>query len=277
MDVVLNELSLSGQFENDNLFLSNLSEVVKMTHLINKIENISLLKSNTIWNSKITTSDTLLLLLRKKGSDLLNKLRLDLSKMSANPPYWEETQVHSCVEDSYEYSHNDICNTGLAESSQRDKVVISFEHFLYSSENIKVMKNSTEINIKNILNLKLFSQYLYDKSLINEYEFCNYFFHNTKLSFTKLDNEKRGFNFLTQEQKKLYIGQFKLFAEMSWEDIVSSDGIEYKKYQNTLSGFREVEIYKFRISQKYRCFGYRKGEIFYIVHFEVDHKLSDNG
>ncbi|WP_373031749.1 hypothetical protein, partial [Sulfurovum sp.] len=60
-------------------------------------------------------------------------------------------------------------------------------------------------------------------------------------------------------------------------EISASDGIEYKKYNNTLSGFTGIDIYKFRINQKYRCFGYRKGEIFYVLHFETDHKLSDRG
>ncbi|RLA75339.1 MAG: hypothetical protein DRG78_20660 [Epsilonproteobacteria bacterium] len=277
MDVILNELSLTGQFDNENLFLNNLNEIIMMTHLINQLDNLNLLKSNKIWNSKITDSLTLIMLLQKKGSDILNKIRLDLSKVSSSPPYWEDTQIHSCIKNSYNYNNENICNTGLAESSERNQVIISFQHNLFKNSNINIIKNLTDININNINNLKELSQYLYTKKVLNEYKFCKYFFNTSKLNFSKLDDAKRGFNTLNKKQKKLFINQLKIFAETSWSNIISSDGIEYKKYNNTLKGFTNIDIYKFRINKKYRCFGYRSNDTFYIVHFEINHKLSDIG
>lgn len=277
MDVILNELSLAGQFEDEDYFLKNLSEIIMITHLINQLEGINLFKSYNIWDAKVTDSTTLASLLRKKGSDLLNKLRLDLSKLSEQPPYWEEDQIHDCSQNTYKYNATNICNTGLAESSERDKVIISFNHSSYRDAALDIMKNSTNIDINNLINLKSFSSYLYDHQIISEYEFCKYFFYATKLNFSKLDDYKRGFNTLGNDEKKQFIKQFKVFSEMSWTDILNSDGLEYKKYNNTLSGFTDIDIYKFRVNQTYRCFGYRKGEIFYIIHFETDHKLSDKG
>ena len=73
---------------------------------------------------------------------------------------------------------------------------------------------------------------------------------------------------------------------MSWDNIMSSDGLEYKKYnkpnKRKKGWFREgtyknTDIYKFRVTQEYRCFGYRTGDEFFVLRFEIDHSISDNG
>ncbi|RLA70977.1 MAG: hypothetical protein DRG24_06135 [Epsilonproteobacteria bacterium] len=71
---------------------------------------------------------------------------------------------------------------------------------------------------------------------------------------------------------------------MSWDDIKNSDGLEYKQYKPNKKDdwFRKTiysskDIYKFRITQKYRCFGYRDMDKFFILRFEIDHKKSDKG
>ncbi len=71
---------------------------------------------------------------------------------------------------------------------------------------------------------------------------------------------------------------------MTWKDILLSDGLEYKQYKPNRKNdwfrdnkYSKIDIYKFRVTQKYRCFGYRKGDVFHILRFEVDHKISDKG
>ncbi|MEA1956038.1 MAG: hypothetical protein U9N02_06050, partial [Campylobacterota bacterium] len=66
-----------------------------------------------------------------------------------------------------------------------------------------------------------------------------------------------------------------------------SDGLEYKQYNKpkklkTKGWFRNglyknIDIYKFRVTQEYRCFGFRKDNRFYVLRFEINHEISNNG
>jgi len=278
MDVILNELSLSGQFSDEDEFIDNLKEIVKITHFFSSYDDLALLKSYTFWESKITSNDTVITLLQKKGNDVVKKLRTDLFKLSSNPPYWEDNRQHCCKSNTYMFKEQNLCDTGIAESIERDKLILSFKHDDFIDLELNVKKNTSDIIVNNLSNFKYFIELLFDNSLIDEYRFCKYFFYNTNLNFDLLDDHNRGFNTLsTSIEKKQFTEQFKTFSNMSWEEIYQSDGFEYKKYNSDLSGFEREDIYKFRISQKYRCYGFRKNDIFKVVHFETNHKLSDNG
>ncbi len=71
---------------------------------------------------------------------------------------------------------------------------------------------------------------------------------------------------------------------MSWNDISISDGLDYKEYSPNKENnwfkntkFSDKKIYKFRVTQKYRCFGYRELDTFYVLMFDIEHKISDKG
>jgi len=54
--------------------------------------------------------------------------------------------------------------------------------------------------------------------------------------------------------------------------------ILFKEYQNTINqNYRHMKTYKFRVSQKFRCHGFRKNDLFMVIGFETDHKRSDRG
>lgn len=38
-----------------------------------------------------------------------------------------------------------------------------------------------------------------------------------------------------------------------------------------------MNICKFRVSEKFRCFGYRKKDTFFVLRIDLEHKLSDKG
>ncbi|KPV58169.1 hypothetical protein QJ48_18180 [Paenibacillus sp. A3] len=81
------------------------------------------------------------------------------------------------------------------------------------------------------------------------------------------------------------MSSFEFFVELSWDDIGRSDGLQYKPYSPSSkhndwfrnSPYTGKDIYKFRTSQKYRCFGFRENEVFFVLRFERDHEYSDNG
>ncbi|CAC9627344.1 hypothetical protein [uncultured Gammaproteobacteria bacterium] len=101
----------------------------------------------------------------------------------------------------------------------------------------------------------------------------------SNLNFDQLE-EKFGFNLLDSIQTNEFINSFNTFDSMNWSDIEQSIGLEYKPYTGDWfnnSGHKGKVIKKFRVSKKYRCFGYREVNIFYVLRFEIDHKISDKG
>ncbi len=253
MDVVLNELSLDAQYTTEMMFLDDLQEIVK-----------------------ITTTKTLQELLYIKGNPLLTKLRANLLKLTSNPPYWEEDRRHSCEDNLYLYRGKDICDSGIAESVERDRVVLSFTHDDFQDIQLTIYKNGSDVFIDNFLDFKTTLLSLLKTGAMDEDSFCKYYFHGTNLDFVLL-NEARGFSQFGSLEKKQFIEQFKLFSKMDWDEIISSDGLQYKRYENSLTGYEAENIYKFRVSQKFRCYGYREEDVFFVVHLEVDHTLSDRG
>lgn len=283
MEVLINELSLDGQFNSENEFFDNFDQVLEIIKLL-EVLHFSILKEYMLFNAPITYNYRFndFLTLR---NDRARKMKRVLSKLSQNPPYWNDTQKHDCNKDNYLYQSQDICNTSLAESCERDKMIVSFKHNYFLNTTCKVTKNSSNISIYNIINKIDFLFYLIEKNKIRPIEYCVSRFDRSKLSF---DNIEQGYGFEileTAQQVKEFIEAFELFHKTTWNNILTSDGLEYKPYKPSSkkknwfknSDFSNYDIHKFRVTQKYRCFGYREKDTFFVLRFEIDHKISDNG
>lgn len=274
MEIIINELSLSGQFNNKDDFLDNLKKILPIIQLIENLRLV-LLKNHLFFSSQITPNEKLNEILYSQDSRV-RRIKSYLSKLANDPPYWEYTQKHSCQHDTYTYNSIDICNRSLAEASQRDKLILSFKHDDYDNEKLQIKKNDNNIDIVNILSKDILLDSLYKNNTINALVFCKHKFSNSNLNFEKLE-ENYGFNQLNNIQIKAFIGAFNVFSALSWTDINNSDGLEYKSYHGDWFRGNYPTIHKFRASNKYRCFGYRKEDIFYILRFEINHKVSDGG
>ena len=119
---------------------------------------------------------------------------------------------------------------------------------------------------------------------IEPLKYCLIKFKNSNLNFSNLDN-RYGFNLLeTSQQKEAFLSAFNGFSKMSWNDIIKSSankkGLNYKAYDGSCfknTQYSHLNIFKFRVTQKYRCFGYREKDEFFVLRFEIDHKISDKG
>jgi len=272
MEVLINELSLSGQFKNEDEFLDSFDSVLKMIKLIDRL-NFSLLKEYSFFQSAVTVHSKLDDFLKLR-TDRARKMKQFLLKLAYSPPYWNENQRHNCF-DTYSYNLSNICNTSLAESCERDSIVLSFLHNDFLKNNLVVQKNANDMDVYNLIDKYHFLEYMLSISHIEPLKYCQLKFENSNLNFSYLENDY-GFNLLeTSQQVDEFITSFKQFVQMSWRDIISSDGLQYKRYNGR--EFGNKTIYKFRITQKYRCFGYREGNEFFVLRFEIDHKMSDNG
>ncbi|MFK5977174.1 MAG: hypothetical protein QM493_11785 [Sulfurovum sp.] len=280
MEILINELSLNGQFKDENEFFDSFDITLEMIKLID-ILDFSLAKEDMFFNVAVTSKYKLSDFLRLR-TDRAKRMKRFLAKLSQNPPYWNETQKHYTT-DNYTFNDIDISNTSLAESCERDKIVLSFKHNNFLKNNLLIQKNSNDIEIYNITNKNNFLEYLLANNRIDLLIYCQSIFKDSNLNFSLLD-DNYGFNILNPSQKKEFSSTLYKFSQMSWSNIIKSGGnkkgLKYKAYYGNWfknTEYSKMNIFKFRTSQLYRCFGYREGDIFFVLRFEIDHKISDHG
>lgn len=283
----MNELSLDGQFESLQLFLTSLRSTVKLQKILES-SNTSLLRHHELYNRRITSQLTLHQVLTNNSIRTSSEIRVFkvlLQKLMYEEPFWTSSPKHSS-NDKYICLNVDSPNGhSLAEACERDRVIVSFQHPSFQNEIVEVIKNGVPITLINIISPITLVVFLWEsRIIINPAVYCHYKYGGSKLSFDLLE-EEYGFDILEPDEIKAFLSSFETFTELSWDDIGRSDGLQYKPYspnskQNDWfrnSSHQEKSIYKFRTSKKYRCFGYRANDIFYVLRFERDHEVSNRG
>ncbi|TFE03849.1 hypothetical protein [Jeotgalibacillus salarius] len=285
MEILINELSLDGSFRNLEEFYDSLRSVLKIQKLMEK-SNASFLKHQELYTFKVTKELNLHDAFRDRRTRTNNEIRRFkqlLNSLMSDPSFWHEDQRHNS-KDQYlcEFTSN-TSGYSLAEACERSKIVMSFSNARFAKEILEVNKNGCTFDLINIQNFTTFSELLYEENVIGARVYCNHRFEGTNLSFAYLE-EGYDFSILEESEEKAFISTFKMFNEMNWDAIMRSDGLDFKKYQpakkdNWFLGtpYSSKQIYKFRTSQKFRCFGYREGDTFIVLRFETDHSISDNG
>lgn len=281
MDILINELSLEGQYSTVNEFLSE-----GLSAFINVLDDISvtnhiLLKKYDFYNSKITRDIILHDILKGNISreyDQIRKFKRKLA-MLFEEPFWENDKQHS-DDDTYLFDNVKINNSSIAESCERDNIVVSFLHSKFKILKIPVLKNQDEILVDNLYDELHFLELRYGRNELTFEYYVRQKFKGTKLNFSLLDDKVGFVSLNTMAEKNVFLSSFKKFVKMSWNDILKDDGFEYKSYKDQdlfKRKYSDKNICKFRTSQKYRCFGYRENDTFFVTRFEFDHKLSDKG
>ncbi len=281
MEILLNELSLDGTLNDVDEFFPLLARMIEIQDLVFKL-SIPVLIHNELYDTRVTKEFNLHDILLQKEY----RIRADIQRykpLLSQGPFWNDDQRHM-DSDVYLCQHTDKKHGySLAEACERDKLVISFKNQNFTDATIEVYKNGELIEIVSIDNKIDLLKLLYENGQIDDTNYCNYFFKGTKLSFEYFE-EKYGFKNKETTEIKSFISTFERFIEMEWGQILQDTGLNYKKYTPSSANnwFRDSQygnhdIYKFRASQKYRCFGYRRGDIFYVLRLETDHKQSDNG
>ncbi len=277
MELLLNELSFEGQYSSIDQFAS--TALRSAISVLNDLASFGelLLKTRDVFSAQITTDNTFSDILSTPPSlfrDEIRKFKIALQTLALEP-YWEDSI--SQYADSYTWNDEDILGSALAESCERDKIVMSFLQSRFEDPVLEVYRNHELVEIVNILRGGELLEYLWGNSLITFEKYVTTRFVGGKLNFTKfIDNTV--LDAVQFNEQKLYIDTFRKFEAMSWIDIGRNDGLEYKPFTGSLPGFNGTQnLSKFRASQKIRCHGYREGDQFYVLHLEVDHRLSDNG
>lgn len=171
MDILLNELSLSGQYASREIFVEEiLPTLIGVLDEIQKLFKATIYKNHEFYLSKVTKTDTIhdiLLGDLSRQYPSLKKIKRQIGSCLFADPYWENDCKHS-TNDSYTYRGNDICNHSVAEACERDKVIVSFrDSELFREETLSILKNSNEqIDIDNLFNAGHYSNVLHQRGLI---------------------------------------------------------------------------------------------------------------
>ena len=280
MEILVNELSLDGQFSSEMDFLENgLRPILYIIKEINDIGNsILLFKKSDLFDAKVSLQFSLRDILKTGKLPPFSELTAFKSQLVQleRDPYWDMNPIQTS-NSTYFFNNKNISNSSLAEASERDKFVLSFHHPDFLKEQLILLKNELDIFIDNLFKKGSLTQLAYDRKSISFEKYCLVHFAKSKLDFSQID-ATNGFNLLSLADEGSFLTAFKAFSESSWHQIHNSDGLRYKLYGDQ-NRFKQLgqKIYKFRVSDVKRCFGYRKDDRFIVVRFALDHSLSDEG
>ncbi len=287
MDILLNELSLHSQFENIDDFLDNsFSRFVRIFHFLNKIEN-PLLKNYNFYNCQITDNESFYSLVTNRKlnriSDSVRKYKTLLDKIP-NEPYWEANQQQD-INSKYFWNNEDVSGSSIAESYAREAILISFCPSRIITNPLVVTQADNKKEISNYTDNSKLVEFLYANKHISFSQYCNEHFKDTKLNFEYINTEKSFNSIQTVDDESEFLNSFNLFCNMTWQSIIEQGGkgknkvgLAYQQHHNQddfASYNISYSIDKFRCSKRYRAFGYRKGNVFYLLEFDLTHKLSD--
>lgn len=151
MDILLNELSLNGQFTSiDNFIDEGLPPIVSILKEVDSSNDL-LYKKRDFYSSMVTPNTNLYDVVVGTHSRTYDQVRRAKRQLSAlmDDPYWEDNPNQS-LNDSYVYLHDKISGSSIAEACERDKVIISFACNEYSSKELDIVKNEENIIIDNL-------------------------------------------------------------------------------------------------------------------------------
>lgn len=170
MEILINEMSLEGQFGSVDEFISDgLKPFILLLFQIDSSRDV-LLKKYDFYDCKVTSTVTLHQLFKGSYSRTCDEIRKAKSQLSAllDKPYWQDSQKHKKPDD-YQFNGTDIFDSSLAESCERDKVVMSFICTDYNTAKLYVNKNSFSIKIDNLFDQKVMFRLVRERGLVVDF------------------------------------------------------------------------------------------------------------
>lgn len=277
MEILLNELSLEGQYISIEDFVSTaLTPMLKVLKEIDSLKQL-LLKSDDIFNNFITKEINFGELISKPLSihrDEMRKLKRSIDKLSTEP-FWNNTMKQT--DSSYIWNEENIWGTSLAEAAERDKTVVSFLNSRFEDKNFEIIKDSDPIRITNITEKGDLPETLWQQDKIDFGQFVTSKFIDGKLNFSSFI-DMNNFMSIDKKEQSLFLDTFRKFEELEWNQILKDQGLNYKPFHDSIPGYSGTHpLKKFRASRLIRCHGYRDSDTFFVLMLEVDHSLSDKG
>ncbi len=185
MEILFNELSLTGQFASREQFVSDaLPSLLALLNEIDASKNI-FYKKQDFYASRVTGTDSIHDILvgnvSREYKEIIKFKRRFHQQLFENP-YWEDDKKHATT-CTYEYNKTNVCGHSIAEACERDKIVISFTHPDFSEAKLLVLKNkSTEIELDNLFSVGHYNTVAHQRGIIVVFSLKD----TTRFSKTKL-------------------------------------------------------------------------------------------
>lgn len=285
IELFLNEKSLDGQFSTIEDFSEN--AVVELIAVLNDQEKLSentmLYKSEAIADAKITPTQTYTEVIfgeESKIYDSIRRYKRQLSRLISEP-FWNNQSKQSKKDRYMSLDGRSLNGTSIAEAESRNGILVSFAHSEYSEKNVKFKKNTNDVQVSNVCQRGQLIDISYQKTFITFKKYVCLKFENQKLDFSQAIADKV-WDCITKERESLVLSTFETFCKKSWIEIPQDRGLGYKTYNKSRKNnhFFTKEAWKkgikeFRLSGKFRCFGYVESNKFYLLMIDWEHLLGD--
>lgn len=161
MELVLNELSMTGQFQSydefEDYFVNSFNEVLEIIEQ----KNIVLYKLSSLHSRPLVGKLTLIQILQEsRNKAAMAILKKRILQLMANP-YLDDEQTLTDAVSSYEYPGKCDEPNAFTEAIERESPLLSFRHKEYGKELFVCRKNGLEVLLINIRDKKdLLERYL---------------------------------------------------------------------------------------------------------------------
>ena len=152
MEILINELSLHGQFATIDEFVNiAVKPLILLLQQYDPDRDV-ILKKYDLWSANVTATVTLQQVFKGSYSRINDEIRSSKAQLAnlIDNPFWEDTRKHNAP-DTYQHNTISVIDTSLAESCERERIVMSFVSSQFNSSTLIVKKNSTDISIDNLI------------------------------------------------------------------------------------------------------------------------------
>jgi hypothetical protein len=190
MEILVNELSLTGQFSDIPCFIDG--ALLQFVAVLNEFDSNKdgLYKKLDFYASPVTCDVSVHDILVGKYSrqyDAIRKFKRQLNSLF-NDPYWEKSRRHS-ADCAYFYNGSNVCNQSLSEACERDRAVVSFIHDDFSDTQLTVLKNQQKIIVDNLFDRGHYIELAHQRGTLSYSDYFKRKFTAGQLSL--LDNAER--------------------------------------------------------------------------------------
>lgn len=278
MQFILNEESLTGQFESVEAFLQSLKNNIRCFQIIKKQPGNDIYKTQDFYKCNITNSEQLCDLKKYSYSDELLRFQMQLEDEIYTDPYWDDTMKQN-LDKKYICNGKNVVATALAEAVEHNWPLLSFEKEEYIDCDLHICKDKKDYIVKSIYSPRFLVQLYQEKLKLDRMDILKIRYEKTRVDCNYIEKEY-GPDLLQDQEFELLLGTLDKFVKHeSWNNIERDDGLEYKKYHGMEQYFKGYNktIMKFRFSDVMRVYGYRRKDQFRILRLERDHKMSNKG
>lgn len=284
MEVLMNELSLDGQYETPDEFFESINILYNTMNLL-KESGLEIYRYSSLFYAKIT-KDMQMKDLKWFRSDVSAKFKTMLMKIIEKEPFWDKDMKQK--DEVYFWQNKNVSTTALAEAYARDSLLLSFDHRDFKDCYLEIRHYGLPKNIFSVSTKPCALKYCLEENIISKTSYMVAIFEGTRLDLTYMKN--------SQDLEQLESNEFEIvertlwkFIELdSWDEIQNDKTMKYKHYsplqkkKNIFAHteFQDKKIYKFHCGGHgpvLRCFGYRENDCFFVIRLDRDHKVSDFG